>query len=422
MLRVTAKKNFNELRNFIKMKLKKNIGLICLTALLISCGSPQQKEGDLSQLSWEEIEQKASGQTVNMMMWQGDPNINAYISNYVVPEVKERFNIDLEVSSGQGNTIVSILMTEIQAGKDVSEIDISWINGETFYQLRQVDALYGPVTNQLPNSKYINFENPFIGKDFQQPIDGFETPWGNVQMTMIYNRENTPNPPKTLEELELFVQQNPGQFTIPTEFTGMTFLKSLMISLAGEETLSGDFDEVKYEKYSKELWNKINGMKQHFWKGGETFPSSLSAMHKMFANGELAITMSNNDSEVDNKINQGLFSESARAYVLETGTIQNSHYLGIVNHSNKKAAAMTVINFMISPEAQYKKMDPNVWGDGTILSMDKLPQEWQEKFKNIPNREYAPQRTEIQPFALEELAPEYMIRLFEDFRTYVVQG
>ena len=33
---------------------------------------------------------------------------------------------------------------------------------------------------------------------------------------------------------------------------------------------------------------------------------------------------------------------------------------------------MVVANFLLSPEAQLRKQDPAVWGDPTVLAMDKL--------------------------------------------------
>src|SRR5680860_124416 len=120
----------------------KYIFLLVLSLFMISCGSSEQNEDDLSTLSWDQITQKADGQTVNWMMWQGSPHVNNYINNYVIPEVKKRYNINLEISNGQGNQIVSTLLTEQDAGKNTSDIDLAWINGETFYQLRQIDALY----------------------------------------------------------------------------------------------------------------------------------------------------------------------------------------------------------------------------------------------------------------------------------------
>lgn len=94
--------------------------------------------------------------------------------------------------------------------------------------------------------------------------------------------------------------------------------------------------------------------------------------------------------------------------------------MGITRHSGQHAAAMAVCNFLISPEAQWKKLTPSVWGDGTVLDVDQLPAEWQEKFRQVPGRQYAPRREHIQPYALQEPASEYMIRLFEDFRKYVI--
>jgi len=403
---------------------KITLAFLSLLFVIQSCSSPSVEETEivLDKLPWEEIKGKASGTVVNLMMWQGDPLINNYMADYVVPEVKKRFDIDLEISNGQGSAIVSSLMAEIEVNKEESEIDMVWINGETFFQLRQIKGLYGPFTDQLPNSKYIDFENPFIGIDFQQKVDGFESPWGNVQLNLIYDQSRIPNPPTSKEALVAYVRENPGKFTIPYEFTGMTFLKSLLIDFAGgQEKLNGEFDQEKYDRYSKLLWSYINDNKQFFWKNGETFPSSLAQTHQMFANGELDFTMSNNDSEVDNKVAQGLFPESARSFVLDGGTIQNSHYMGIVNRSANKAGAMTIINFLISPEAQLKKYDPVVWGDGTVLSMDKLPTEWREKFEQIPSRKYSPKREDIQSKALQEIAPEYMIRLYDDFRKEVIE-
>ena len=356
-----------------------------------------------------------------MMMWMGDPFINNYMNGYVVPKIKSQYNIDLEIVSGQGTQIVSTLMSELESGRNSSQIDMIWLNGETFFQLQQIDALFGPFTQKLPNIKYVDLDNPFIGIDFQQPVNGYEAPWGNVQLAFIYNSGKIDSPPQSLDDLNEWVRENPGRFTIPTEFTGMTVLKSMMISMAEDPDLfKGEFDAAVYNQYSSRLWDYINEMKPYFWREGKTFPNSIAQMHQLFANAELWFTISNNDSEVDNKILQGLFPDNSRAYVPDFGTIRNTHYLGIPSLDSNKAAAMAVINFLLSPEAQFEKMKPDVWGDGTILDINKLPENWQQKFSDIPGRTNSPPREQIREKAFMEPAPEYMIRIFEDFRTYVV--
>lgn len=385
-------------------------------------GSNPAPAPDLQNMSWDDIERQARGSTVRWMMWQGDPLINRYVSDYVTPELKKRYDITLEVAPGQGTEIVKTLLAEKEAGKTTSALDLVWINGETFFQLRQIAALYGPFAEKLPNAQYIDFENPFIGYDFQQKTEGYEAPWGNVQLAVIYDTLRTAAPPRTLGELEAWVRAHPGKFTIPYEFTGMTLCKSWMIALAGNRrALDGPFDEQQYAALSARLWDFINRNKSYFWRRGETFPESLAALHQMFANGEVDFTFSNNDNEVDNKILQGIFPNTARAYAYDSGTIQNSHFLGIPAGSSNKAGAMVAVNFLISPEAQMRKLEPAVWGDGTVLSLDRLPVEWQEKFRALPGRRYAPPRSVLQDKALQEPAPEYMIRLYADFRTKVIE-
>jgi putative spermidine/putrescine transport system substrate-binding protein len=402
--------------------MKKYLFTLLTLSLFAACNGGTPATSASTEKNWDDILQEAKGQTVTLMMWQGDPFINRYMNDFVVPSVKEQFDISLKIVPGQGNQIVSLLMSELEAGKAESSIDMGWINGETFFQLRQIDALYGPFTGYLPNGDYIDWTNPFIGSDFQQLVDGYECPWGNVQMALIYNSEKVPNPPQTLAEFETWVKANPGKFTIGQDFTGMTLLKAMLADFAGgKDALQGPFDEGKYATNSAKLWDYLNRIKPNFWNGGSSFPADVAQMHQLFAGGELWFTMSNNDGEVDNKIMQGLFAETSRAYVPSFGTIQNSHYLGIMKTSAKKSAAMVVANFMISPEAQWKKMDPKVWGDGTILSMEKLPAEWKEKFAAVPGRTYSPKRSDIQSRAMLEPAPEYMLRLFEDFRKEVME-
>jgi len=402
----------------------KHLILILIATIVTACdGIKNSGTGDaaLLNLPWQKILDEAEGTRLTMMMWMGDPLINNYMNDYVVPNVKKQYDIDLEIVSGQGAQIVSTLMTELESGRNASQIDMIWINGETFFQLREIDALFGPFTKKLPNINYVDLDNPFIGVDFQQPVNGYEAPWGNVQLTFIYNSGKVQTLPQSLDNLKNWVQDHPGKFTIPTEFTGMTLIKSMMISMADDPgAFKGEFDEGVYSRYSNRLWKYINEMKPYFWRGGETFPNSIAQMHQLFANGELYFTISNNDSEVDNKILQGLFPENSRAYVPEFGTIQNSHFLGIPKLASNKVAAMVVINFLMSPDAQFEKMKPEVWGDGTILDMNKLPAKWQQKFDDIPGRTNAPPRDQIEEKAFMEPAPQYMIRIFEDFRNRVV--
>lgn len=398
--------------------------LLLLCALLLAAcrggtGAPDRAaDADLLTAPWDSVETAARGQTLHVAMWGGDPFVNRYMRETVAARLRAEHGIRIEFVALQGNGIVSALLTEQEAGAEVSAYDLVWINGETFYQLRQIDALWGPFVERLPNARLVALGNPFIGLDFQQPADGFEAPWGNVQFVMVHDTRRVPDPPRSPEALTAWIAAHPGRFTFDTEFTGLTFLKSLLIHFAGG-TLDGPFREARYAAASDSLFRWLGRVRPDLWRGGETFPTGVAQLHQLFAGGEVDFTMSNNDGEVDNKALQGVLPPTARGYVLSTGTIQNTHYWGIPRGAASKAAALVAVNLMLSPEAQYRKLQPGVWGDGTVLDPTRLSPAWADSFASIPGRRLAPPRAEIQPFALPEPAAEYTVRLAADVRARV---
>lgn len=397
---------------------------VAFTVIALSGCSPHAASGagpDPRHEPWAQVVAQARGQTVTLQMWQGNPAINAYMTDYVVPRLKQDFGIKLETVPGQGDTIVSRLMTEREAGRRHNAVDLVWINGETFYQLRQIHALWGPFTKGLPNNRLINWNDTYIAYDFQQPVDGRECPWGKVQLLLITDRKRVPDPPRNPQQLARWIHTHPGRFTIDTGFTGMSFLKSLMYAFAtSPKALDGPYNPATYIGLRNRVFAWIRSVRSDLWRHGRTFPTSTAQMYQLFANGEIDYAMSYNDGEVDNKIDDGLFPASAYAFVLHTGTLRNSHYIGITAGSAHKAAAMVVVNFLISPAAQLEKLKPAVWGDGTVLDVSRLPPAWQSRFHAAMHRRHAPDNSAIRPYALREPAPEVMIRLSHDFRRMIV--
>jgi putative spermidine/putrescine transport system substrate-binding protein len=346
-----------------------------------------------------------------------------YMTDYVIPALKEKYNITLNLVPGQGKEIVASVMSEKEAGKDVGQSDLVWINGETFYQLRQIDGLYGPYNSLLPNIKYVDMANPIIKYDFQEDIKGYETPWSLANFSLTYDSAKVLSPPVSMQDFEKFWQAHPGTFTLAEDFSGFTLLKTWLIELAGgSKELDGDFDETKYKKLSGELWAFLNKNKKNFWKKGETFPASNTLVQQMFASGELLFGMSFSNADIDIKIRDGVYPKTVRPLILKAGSIQNSSYLGIPYNSGKKATALVIINFLISPEAQAKKSELNSTGSRTVLNISALPEAEQKLFQQQTGVKYSIPREVLAQRAIKEPKPEYMIRIAADFRKYVIQG
>jgi putative spermidine/putrescine transport system substrate-binding protein len=96
--------------------------------------------------------------------------------------------------------------------------------------------------------------------------------------------------------------------------------------------------------------------------------------------------------------------------------------MGIVNRSGNKAGAMVVANFLLSPEAQLEKARSEVWGDGTVLDVTRLPDALRSEFESVTQRRNVAPRSELNTLALPEPDAEYMIRLYTDFRTRIVEA
>ena len=394
--------------------------LFCIT----SCHEKNaSQEVNVSKLSWSQVLQNARGRTVVMNMHLGDKKANTYMNGYVVPAVKEQYGITLKIVGGQGKEIINNIMAEKESGTTKGQIDMCWINGETFYQLRQIDGLFGPFANQLPNAKYIDLNDPLIKYDFQEEVKGYEVAWGKAYFIAVTDTGRVKQVPVTMQNFESYWQMHPGRFTISQDFIGLTLLKSWLIEIAGGiQQLEGPFDEVRYKTYSSKLFDFINKNKKYFWKKGETFPANNIPVSQMFGNGELDFTFTFGNADVDKKVAEGLYPSTAKAYILKAGCTNNTNYLGIPFNSANKEAAMVVCNFLISEEAQIKKNDFTIWGGSMVLDYKKLEPEWQEKYNALPKLKYALSEQEIRSKSIKETEPKYMIRIADDFRKYVIDA
>lgn len=371
----------------------------------------------LEALPWDSVVARARGTTVLWRMWRGDPSINAYVDGWVAPALRERYDITLEAVDGQGAELVNALVVEREAGRRRGSASLLWINGETFAGLRRERLLAGPFAHRLPNARYVDSASAIIARDFEQDPMGFESPWGTVEFALIYDTVRTPSPPRTVEELRTWILAHPGRFTHDQGFTGTTFLKGVMYALAGGvTTFAGGFDSTRYVSGRDTLFAWLQDVTPAFWRRGETYPPDVAAMHRLFANGEIDFSMSNNQNEAVTKSRQGVLPSTVRALVLRDGVIANTHYVGIPANAPNVAGAMLVADFLLSPEAQFEKAKGDVWGDGPVLAPLRLPEVWRERFSTLDRDPRAVPLDTLARYARPEVAPTYHERLVRDWR------
>lgn len=374
----------------------------------------------LRALSWDGVAARARGTEVIWRMWRGDPSINAYVDGWVAPHLLRRFGVTLRAVEGQGPEIVNELVVEKEAGRHSGTASLVWINGETFANLRRERLLAGPWASRLPSGAYVDSASSIIRRDFEQDPAGYESPWGRVQFALIYDTLRTPSPPRTVAELATWIRAHPGRFTYDQGFTGTTFQKILLYALnGGVARFQGGFDSTRYFGARDRVFTWLDSVRPFLWRRGETFPADVAVMHRLFANGEIDFSMSNNQNDVIVKARHGILPLTSKPLLLREGTIANAHYLGIPFNAPNAAGAMVVADFLLSPEAQLEKQRPEVWADGTVLDVAKLPAPWRSRFGALAADPRELPNDSLSRYAVPEVSPRYHERLVADWRAHV---
>lgn len=398
--------------------------------LLLFVGAPQvaAQEDDqrLLAMSWDEIVEEAKGQTVHWWMWAGDAGVNQYVDQWVGSRVKEKYGINLKrVAIKDTAEGVQQVVQEKNAGKTTGgAVDLNWISGENLLTMKQGGLLFTGYRDKLPNAKYINWEEPVIKYDRAIPVEGAAIAWGRYQQVMSYDSAKIKSPPKTFKALGEWIKANPGKFTYPAppDFTGRNFIMTVLYEVSGgAEQWAKEFNQALWDEHSPKVWKILNEWKPNMWRRGETHPETVSVQDQLFASGELAFSSSMYYSVPGRNVAKGMFPKTTRTMVFDVGTISAAHVIGIPFNSSSKAAAIVLVNFLISPAAQYQKALPDVWGIGTVLDMNRLSPEWKEKFTNIPRAEATLSPLELDAHKSPAPHSKYHVVLEKEWRENVLK-
>ncbi|MEL1136017.1 ABC transporter substrate-binding protein [Desulfitobacterium sp. THU1] len=401
--------------------------------LLTGCSNSSNKTsaGNITnpiEKSWETILDEAKGTTVSFYGWGGDELTNSWIDNYVAQNMQELYGIKVNRVPMGPDEYLNKLLGEKQAGKAKGTIDLLWINGENFRTARQADLLWGPFAEDLPNfQKYVDQDALDIAYDFGYPVEGYEVPWGKAQFVFAYDSAKIQNPPKSSAELLAWVKENPGRFTYPElpDFTGSVFVRHLMYELCGgyeSFPYTEEVDKTAMETQLEPLWDYFTDMKSYLWREGTTYPATISALHQLFQDGEVDITMTYIPALMSSMIEQGLVPDTVRTYVWDKGTIGNTHFLAIPFNAPNREAAKVLADFLLSPAAQLSKYEPVNWGDLIALDVSKLESESVAKLESMDQGVATLSSEELQSHSLPEIASGYIPVIEELWKKRVVQN
>ncbi len=369
---------------------------------------------------WEDVVAAARGQSVYWNAWGGSERINDYIA-WAGGRVAEEYGITLRhVKLADTAEAVARVLAEKSAGRMTGgSVDLIWINGENFATMREHDLLFGPFAQMLPNSRLVDTAGkPTTTVDFTLPVEGMESPWGMAQIVFLHDTARVADPPRSMAALLDWARARPGRFTYPAppDFTGTTFLKQALHALTPDPArLQQPAEAVEFEAATAPLWAWLDALHPHLWRGGAVFPQGDQAQRQLLDDGEIDLSLSFNPGEASSAIAQGLLPETIRTYVLDGGTIANTHFVAIPFNASAREGAMVVADFLLSPEAQLRKQDPAVWGDPTVLDLAQLAPADRARFDALPLGPATLRPEELGP-GLPEPHASWMLRIEDAWR------
>ena len=329
---------------------------------------------------WPEVLAKARGQTVYWNAWAGDEKTNAFIA-WAGEQVKARHGVTVQhVRLKDTAEAVTRVIAEKSAGRnDGGSVDLIWINGPNFLAMKQQGLLYGPVTQALPNYRFVDTVNKRSNViDFTTPVDGLAVPWRLAQIVFVYDSARLRNPaelPRSAAAMLHWARKHPGRLTHPNvaNFLGSTFLKQALHDLTPDPAvLQQPATDANFAAVSAPLWAWYEQLRPLLWRKGQQFPENGQAQRELLNDGEIDITVSFDPTEAPVAVEAGLLPKTVRTFTFTRGTIGNTSFVAIPYNAKAKEGALVLANFLIEPATQARAQDIQHVGSINVLDLGKL--------------------------------------------------
>ncbi len=377
--------------------------------------------------AWPEVLARARGQTVYWNAWAGDEKTNAFIA-WVGEQLKSQHGVVVQhVRLKDTAEAVTKVIAEKAAGRvDGGGVDLVWINGPNFLNMKQLGLLYGPVVQALPNARLIDTVRKRSNViDFTTPVDGMAVPWRMAQVVFVYDsaRIRAAELPRSAAALLEWARRNPGRLTHPnvSNFLGSTFLKQALIDLSPDpEVFQRAASDASFEAATAPLWAWYERLRPQLWRQGRQFPDNGPAQRQLLNDGEIDITISFNPAEAAVSVQAGLLPDTVRSFTFAKGTIGNTSFVAIPFNAAHKEGALVVANFLLEPASQARAQDIRQMGNRSVLDLDQLSAQQRRLFESLPAHPALPTASELGTPQLEPHA-SWMTRITAEWSRRTVR-
>lgn len=372
--------------------------MIYLTGRSVSDRISEDVSYQLEDLTWEEvIEQAQKEGTVIFPTWWGEA---FYVE--AAQRFHDRYGIKVELLIQDLESIVHRIINEKENPQ--GNIDI-FMGGFAGHLKTIVDAdVLLPGMSRIPHWELLDPFSRSIQKNLY--VQDYMIPMYRNQVAFLYNPEKVPEPPRSWEDFNRWIQEHPGRFVFSAlkGGSGEAFKHTVVYQLTGggDSYRTGapsiDAETVKDWPLAWE-WFRQN---RPYYRFTESNHDSIS----MIESGEAWLTPAFVDDSFI-AMNNGLLNRSMKLYIPDFGLFRGSDAAGILKNAPHKAAALLFISFLTEPDIQELMMErigsDSVRTDLEVTDIPLLPPSERE-------------------FAIDHIDPVYYLYLASEFQKEVLSG
>jgi putative spermidine/putrescine transport system substrate-binding protein len=287
----------------------------------------------------------------------GDVNIEDLYRNTIIPDFEKAYPqytvkfTDILHGTNSQTLVIGNLTAAMNAGKKSVNIDVfenSPLNyvypaGKTFK-----DYFLPLSIKDVPNAAKV----PPID---ESQADGYGVAYRSSAVTLAYNSQKVPNPPKTLNDLLAWIKANPGKFTYckPQDGgTGENFVAAVLESVMSDKSLLyKPFSPASTKDWPK-AWAILKGLEPDLYQNG-FHPSGNIPVLNLLAKGTIWVGTAWSDQGTS-ALDTGLLPSYIKLTQITPPFPGGPSFLSVPKLAQNPAGAKALINFILTPVEQGK--------------------------------------------------------------------
>ena len=209
-------------------------------------------------------------------------------------------------------------------------------------------------------------------------------PYRGSSVLLAYNTTKVPTPPRTLDDLLAWIKANPGQFTYNTPDSGgsgqafVTTVLDKFIPVSDRAKMVVEYVP-ELEKDWDQGFSTLASLNPYVFQKG-VYPNGNNQVLNLLASDQITMAPVWSDQFVTGLKNGTIPPNIGFVQIANPSFTGGAAYLGIPTASPRQAAALKLVNWLLTPAAQ--ALMSNSIAAYPVINLSKLPASLALKFKS----------------------------------------